>query len=191
MDPDSGPRNTNIINFIPDDINWNRVFFDEVNGEKVFSLAYFNEYTHSLVTCKASFNCNYKLLSCNIDVNLLDNDYDEISERDSELSLGDLFSISEKFARNERVCLSYDGENVLSYMIGASYKTEVHVDWIFKYALREDEAKYMDNIDKMIEYLYVQLSDSKLYRNTRPFKIIESVSKVIQVKPITLLKKVG
>ncbi len=191
MDPDSGPRNNKLINFIPDDINWDRICFEEVNNEKIFSLAYFNEYTHSLVTCKANFNGNYDLLSCNIDVNLLDKKYDEISKYDGELSLDDLFNISEKLLENERLYLYFDGKNISSYMTGDNYKTETWLGWIFKYAVREEEAKYMDNIDKMIEYLYTTLSDSKSYKSINPFKRIENMCKVKHFKPFTLLKKVG
>lgn len=190
MDPEPEPRNTNIIKFVPNDINRDRVYFEEIDGKKVFSLAHFNVCTHSLVTCQASFDGNYNLLSCNIDVNLLDSGYDLISENEDELPLDDLFIIS-GMLDNERLTLSYDGEKVLCYMIGDNYKVETQVGWILDYALKEDDFKFMDITDKMLEYLCTKVGSSRCYKSVLPFKRVENLYTPKSVLISKVMKKVG
>jgi len=189
MDPDSGPKNTNIINFVPESLDKERVYFVETNGEKCFSIAYLNDCSHSLVTCRANFDNNYNLSSCYIDVILLDNDYQNISEHDKELTLNDLFNLSNNFNDNERLYLSFDGENVSTYMLGKTYKKETNVNWVACYALKEEEFKYMDICDKMIDYLCTNLNKTKLHRSATPFKRVETVLKMKMANPKILMKK--
>lgn len=189
MDPDSGPKNKGIIKFVPEIIDRNRIAYEEINGEKLFSLGYFNEYSRSLVTCCAKFDINYNLLSCNILVNLLDKEYEAIARNEKELSLDDLFSISSMYDRTERVGMSYDGVSVCSFMTGENYNKEVSMCWVLRYALKEDDFKLMDITDKCIEYLCVKTSSSRLYRTITPFRRIESICRVKTHEKV--IKKVG
>jgi len=177
MDPDSGPKNTNTIDLPNKICNQNRVYFEELNGQKIFYLANFNDCNHSLVTCKAMFDDNYNLLSCYINISLLDGDYHSISNQDKILSLSDLFEIANKFNSKERFYLSFDGENICAYMIGNDYQIETTVDWILSYALKEDDFRYMDINDKMLEFLCLKLLSRKHYRRTSPFQIVENSQK--------------
>lgn len=191
MDFDPLPKNTGIIKFVPEIINRKRIFYEEINGEKLFSLGYFNEYTHSLVTCRARFDSNYNLLDCYIDVNLLDRAYEEFMESDSELSLEDLFDISAMLGENERVGMSYDGKTVSSFMSGENYNVDVHMGWVLTYALKEDNFRLMDITDKCIEYLCIKTSLSKQHRTTAPFRRIESICRVKNTCNDKVMKKVG
>ena len=190
MDPDSGPKNTSIIKFVPETIDMEHIDFEEINGEKIFSIAYLNDCDLALVTCNAVFDNSYNLFSCYINVELLGKEYKNIKKHNDELSLDDLFALEQKFNDKEKLYLSFDGKNISAYMSGANYKKETSIHWVSGYALKEDEFIYMDISDKMIEYLCDKLDSNKLHRNILPFKHVENIFKMKNISPKTLIKKV-
>ncbi len=189
MDPDSGPKNTKIINFVPDEINMRRVSFEEVDGEKCFALAQFNDCSRALVTCTATFNYDYDLLSCNIVVTMLDGQYEEISSHDAELSLSDLFEMADRLTSNEKEILSYDGQNVSSAVVINNHLSESPIQWILDSVIKDDDPNYMDVNDQMLDYLCTKCMNPRLYRSLSAFKRIEGISRVKIIKPINLMKK--
>lgn len=190
MDPDSGPRNTKIISFIPENIEQEYISFDEVNDEKIFKIAYLNDCDLGLVTCMAKFDNNYNLLSCYIDIELLGEKYKTIKERQNSLSLNDLFVLADKYRNCEKLTLTFDGNKCLSYMIGEKYKTKTSPYWIASFALKEEENKYMDMSDKMIDYLCTKLDSKKRYKNIFPFKRVESIFRAKNISSKKLMKKI-
>jgi len=190
MDPDSGPRNTNIINFIPKNIEQEYISFDDVNDEKIFKITYLNDCDLALVTCMARFDKNYNLLSCYIDVKLLGENYKTIKEHQNSLSLNDLFMLADKYQNCEKLVLTYDGNKCLSYMIGENYKTKTIPYWIASFALKEEESKYMDMSDKMIDYLCAKLDSEKRYKTIFPFKRVESIFRAKNMSSKKLMKKI-
>jgi len=175
MDPDSGPKNTDIIDLSDD--NQDYTYFEASFGQKRFYLANFNDCNYSLVTCKVVFDDNYNLLSCFISIILLDEDYLSISKQDKLLSLNDLFEIASKFNDKERFYLSFDGNDIGAYMIGKDYQVKTSIEWILDYALKEDDFRYMDTNDKMLKYLCCKILSHRYYKGPCPFKAFEKAKK--------------
>ncbi len=172
MDPDSGPKNNKLITPSLSTFDSNRISFEDSSEGKVFYLGHFNDCNNSLVTCKIVLNDNYNLSSCYLEVTLLDDKYFSFKEKDNELSLNDLFEISDKLSKNPKYILFSDGKKVESFLSENETKVNLSVSIILDNALKEDEFKYMDISDRMIDYLY---SCSKWYRSNAIFKEVEQV----------------
>lgn len=172
MDPDSGPKNNNLIRQNLDSFDCNRIGFEDSSEGKVFYLGHFNDCNNSLITCKIVLSNDYSLSSCLLEVTLLDDKYLSFKEKDSELSLNDLFEISDRLNKNSKYVLFVDGKNVESFLYENGLKVDLPISVILDNALKEDEFKYMDASDRMIDYLY---SCSKWYRSNDIFKEVEHV----------------
>lgn len=189
MEPDPGPTKTKIINFVPENIDKEHIYFEEINGEKIFKIAYLNDCSFSLVTSTARFDDNYKLLSCSINVQLLGKIYKNLRKHKNELLLDDLFTLTNKYHDKESLCLIYDGNSATSYMIGENYKIKTSTFWVANFALKEEEIQYMDYSDKMIYYFCSEFSPNKTYQNSALFKRIENSFILKNSSPKTLTKK--
>ena len=170
MDPDSGPKNNNLIRQILDSFDRNRIGFEDSSKGKIFYLGNFNDCNNSLVTCKIVLNSDYGISSCHLEVTVLDSKYLYFKKKDDELSLDDLFGISNQLGSNPKYVLSIDGKNIKSFLFQNGVQIDLPFSMILDNALKEDEFKYMDAVDRMIDYLY---SCSKWYRSNEIFKEVE------------------
>ncbi len=189
MDPDSGPPNVKIIDFKRTNTNNEHIFYEQ-NGEfKDFYLAHFNDCNRSLVTCQASFDKEYTLVSSEINVILLENDYSNYKSQDNILTLNDMFALSQKLENKSKYILAFNEKKLYSVCLEQNVVVDISPMWVLEAALKENDLEYMDVNDQILDYICTKASGVKIYKSLKPFKDIETLHQNKQVRTLSLNNK--
>lgn len=180
MDPASANQKSKIIPFELVNINQNRIYFEENNGEKRFYLAHLNDCNHTLVTATATLDSDYQITECDIEAIRID-DYTSLKKQDEILSLNDLFTLKEELDRSESYILALKEGKIIAALLINGHEIPISISELLDEFLKEDEEKYMDHSDLILEYICVSLSNARLYKSTKP---LQEVEKVYQAKKL-------
>ncbi len=185
MDPASANQKSRIIPFPSVNINQNRIYFEDDNGRKHYFLANLNDCNHTLVTATATLDSNYQILECDIEaVKIID--YQALKKQEEDLSLSDLFTLKEKLAQNERYILTLKEGSLTTLLLIEGHKIPVSISTLLDEFLKEDEEKYMDHIDLILDYICISLSNDRLYKSKKP---LQEVEKFYQAKRLIKTKE--
>ena len=187
MEPASANQKTNIIQFEPVNINRPHVYFEQNKGGKHFFLAHFNDCNHTLVTGEATLDDYYDIIDCHIEATRLD-DYEHLKTKAQTLGISDLFDLSIALNDHEKYILSANRNQTTAILQINGQEIPLSIIDLLDEFLKEDDEKYMDDTDLMLDYICTTLSSAKRYKSKEVFQKIE---RLYQTKTLIKTEKIA